>query len=132
MRSKRSSAPLATAYASAITSTIKSGCLTKAMLRAMQTLYSFRGHAATAGQVAKKMGYRAHGGACLRIGSAGRVLANTLRIGPLWGDDPEANWWSVIANEGAPGKYFIWKMRDEVAEALESLDLVDRKRRSCT
>lgn len=121
MRSKRKELPSSAAYARAISS----GCLTPSRLRAMQVLYGFPEHTATAGEVARKMGYKGFGGACLAIGYAGKALASALRIDPPYGNDPEKNWWSIIADADESGRYFRWIMRSQLAEALESLGLAD-------
>jgi predicted HNH restriction endonuclease len=121
MRSKRTSIPSVDAYANAI----KDGCLAPAGLRAIQMLYGFPRHAATAGQLAAAMEYKGFGGACLAIGFAGKALAGSLEIAPPCGNNPEENWWSVIADGDGSGQYFLWIMRPQVVEALESLDLVD-------
>jgi predicted HNH restriction endonuclease len=72
------------------------------------------------------MRYKGFGGACLAIGFAGKALAKALKIGPLYGGNPEENWWSVIADGDGSGRYFLWIMRPQVVEALEALHLVDR------
>ena len=121
MKPKRTRIPSANAYGRAI----NGGCLAPSSLRAVQMLYGFPGHSATAGQVATVMGYRGFGGACLAIGYAGKALASVLRIDPPYGDDPEKNWWSIIADADESGRYFLWIMRPQVAKALEDLHLVD-------
>ncbi len=112
--------PSSQAYADAI----RSGCLKPLQLKALQTLYGFPQHSATAGQVASIMGYSYFSTANLRIGHAGKALSKAMNIEPPYSSSRGSHWWSLIAEGDDSGRYFLWIMRPQLVEALEMLGLV--------
>lgn len=118
--------PSAMEYAKAIAS----GCLSAVQLKAVQTLYGFPKHSATATKVANKLNYKGFNGANAVIGTAGRKLAKVLRIKPPLRNTQANNWFSVIAGAHKPGREWIWTMHPEVAKALEQSGVAELGRQS--
>lgn len=112
--------PSSQAYADAI----KSGCLKPIQLKALQTLYGFPNHSATAGQVAAVMQDSRFNVANLRIGNAAKALSKALNVTPPYSNERGNHWWSIIADGDGSGRYFLWIMRPQLIEALETLGLV--------
>lgn len=104
---------------------LRGNALSPPQLRALQTLYSFPGHSATAPQLAVVLGYKGFGGANSVMGGAGRSIAEELGINPPWANDQRQNWFSVIADAEDTDIGCLWVMRPSLVCALEKTKLID-------
>lgn len=87
--------------------------------------YAAYGHETTARYLADSICQGDVGTTNLRYGGLARRLCETLDVVPTRRADGSPRWWNVLARgwEGPNG--FVWKMRPEVAEALEILGWVE-------
>lgn len=104
---------------------LQDGVLSEAQLRALQALYNFPEHSATAPQLAAVLGYKGFGGANIVMGGAGRRISKELGIAPPWASDKHPNWFSIVANAVGTDIGCLWVMRPELASALEKTKLID-------
>lgn len=99
--------------------------LSQPQLRALQALYNFPKHSATAPQLAAVLGYKGFGGANSVMGGAGRRIAEELGVPPPWANDERQNWFSIVAEAEGTDIGCLWVMRPELATALEKTNLID-------
>lgn len=94
------------------------------MLRAH---YHARDRALTAAQLAEAAGYEDYSVANEKYGKLARALAEELDYTPQARDDGTPMWTTTIATgerDAEDGPAFRWRLRDEVAAALEALNAV--------
>jgi predicted HNH restriction endonuclease len=104
---------------------LRSGALSEAQLRALQAIYNFPEHSATAPQLAAVLGYMGFGGANLVIGGAGKRFSEELGIAPPGADDKRNNWFGIIAGAVGTDIGCLWIMHPALVSALEEIKLVD-------
>lgn len=105
---------------------LRNGVLSEPQLQGLQALYSFPRHAATAIQLSAVLGYKpGTGGANSVIGGAGKRISLELEIEPPWANEQRMNWFSIVADGVDSDDGFLWVMHSELADALESVGLVD-------
>ena len=105
-------------------SVLRSKTLTVPQLRALQALYNFPGHSATAPQLADVLGYKGFGGANSVMGGAGRRIAEKLGVNPPWANNQRQNWFSIVANAKGTDIGCLWIMHPALINALEKSNLV--------
>lgn len=86
--------------------------------------------AVTAGQLAKLMGYDHFRPLNSVYGRLGHLLAKELGKQPKKQTDDFKRWWSVLSTGQSTPEGFVWKMRPQVADALEQLGWVDAEERT--
>lgn len=99
--------------------------LSEAQLRALQALYNFPEHSATAPQLAAVLGYKGFGGANIVMGGAGKRISEELGISPPWASDEHPNWFSIVADAVGTDIGCLWVMYPALASALENTKHVD-------
>jgi 5-methylcytosine-specific restriction protein A len=104
---------------------LKGRALSKAQLRALQALYNFPEHSATAPQLAAVLGYKGFGGANIVMGGAGKRISEELGILPPWKSDEHPNWFSIVADAVKTDIGCLWVMYPALVSALENTKLVD-------
>ncbi|MHB1236987.1 MAG: HNH endonuclease [Gallionella sp.] len=104
---------------------LKAGVLSEAQLRALQALYNFPEHSATAPQLAAVLGYKGFGGANIVMGGAGKRISEELSIPPPWASDEHPNWFSIVADAVGTDIGCLWVMYPALASAFENTKLVD-------
>lgn len=104
---------------------VQSGVLSEVSLRALQVLYNFPEHSATAPQLACILGYKSFGGANLVIGAAGKQISEELGITPPWANDQHPHWYSIVAGGVRTDIGYLWVMHPALARALEKTNLID-------
>lgn len=102
-----------------------SGALSESQLRALQALYNFPEHTATAPQLAAVLGYKGFGGANFVMGNAGKRISEELDISPPWANDEHNNWCSIVADAVGTAIGCLWVMHPALTSALEETKLVD-------
>lgn len=105
---------------------LRKGILSESQLRALQALYNFPNHSATAPQLASVLEYKGFGGANLAIGGAGKSIANDLGVHPQRHRSNGGHAWFTIITEGEnTTSGFLWVMRPELVTAFERVKFVN-------
>jgi len=104
---------------------LQSGVLSEAQLRALQALYNFPEHSATAPQLAAVLGYKGFGGANIVMGGAGKRFSKELGVTPPWANDEYDNWSSIVANPVRIDIGWLWIMYPALVCAMEETERID-------
>ncbi|MEQ1904606.1 MAG: HNH endonuclease [Pirellulaceae bacterium] len=83
--------------------------------------------AITSQKVCEIAKYPGIGPSNLLYGNLGKKLAKQLGIDSLSGNKKKPKWWGIMSTGDSSKKNFTWVMREELAEALIELKLVDPK-----
>jgi len=101
--------------------------LTKELdLSIFQTLYSFEGHKAYASQIGVILGYKGkspHSPLNLEIGRYAKRIAQYYDIEFTERSNRKYKFWDLFFKGWDDGKYFVWQMKPELAEALKTSQL---------
>jgi len=101
--------------------------LTKPLdLAIFQTLYSFDGYYAYASQVGRILGYSGkvpHGVLNLEVGNYAKRIAKKYDINFTQRSQQKYKYWDLFFEGWDDGKFFVWKLRPELIEALENTGL---------
>jgi len=101
--------------------------LTKELdLSIFQTLYSFEGHKAYASQIGVLLGYKGkspHGPLNLEIGRYAKRIAQYYDIEFTERSNRKYKLWDLFFKCWDEGKYFVWQMKPDLAEALKASKL---------
>lgn len=104
---------------------LRSGALSEVQLRALQAIYNFPEHSATAPQLAAVLGYKGFGGANIVMGGAGKRFSEEPGIAPPWANDKFNNWFSIVAEAVGTDIGCLWVMHSALVSALEETKLID-------
>lgn len=95
-------------------------------LSIFQTLYSFDGHKAYASQVGLLLGYKGkspHAPLNSEIGRYAKRIAQHYDIEFTARSTKKYKYWDLFFNGWEEGKYFVWQLRPEIADALKGCKL---------
>lgn len=101
------------------------GVLRARDLELLRAHYGCRDCSATAGQLARLLGYRAPIEINGPFGRLGHRIADYLQVSPSTRDDDSHQWWSVLAHGLQEERGFVWTLRDELVSALNELGLLE-------
>src|SRR3990172_2675103 len=90
-------------------------------IKMIQAHYYAPDRTMTASQMAKAMGYHNHNAANLHYGKFGRLVGNAFGWDPTAEESQGADAVYILAELKKPGRYWLWIMRPEVAQAIEKL-----------
>lgn len=92
----------------------------------LQTMYSFEGHKAPASQIGLILGYKGKNTASPLngiMGNWGKRLVKSFPYRFSKREDGTERKWDLFFDGWGDKKYFIWKLKDELKEALQELNL---------
>ena len=98
----------------------------QANLDILQILHSFEGHKAPASQIGRILGYQGKYSSSplnLEMGRWGNRLLTKYPLKLSKRDNGTERKWDLFFDGWGDKKYFIWKLKDELKEALEELNL---------
>jgi 5-methylcytosine-specific restriction protein A len=94
-------------------------------IKMLQAHYYSANRTMTATQMATAMGYRNHNAANLHYGKLGKLVGKQLGWNPTTEEAQGADAVYILAEFRKPGRYWLWVMRREVAQAIKKLGWTD-------
>jgi 5-methylcytosine-specific restriction enzyme A len=96
-------------------------------LSIFQTLYSFQGHSAYASQIALILG-TTHPPLNLEIGRYAKRISESYQINFTARSTEKYKFWDLFFNGWDDGAKFVWQLRPEIVEALETTGLTGEEK----
>lgn len=103
-------------------------------LRLFQILYGFENYEAPSSEIGVLMGFKAkkpQGPVNLQIGRYAKRISEKFKIDFTIRANQKFKFWDLYFNGRDVGNKFYWKLKDEVREALEELELTDEFHFAC-
>ncbi len=95
-------------------------------LSIFQALYSFDGHKAYASQVGMLLGYRGkspHAPLNSEVGRYAKRIAKFYEVEFTERSQRKYKYWDLFFNGWEEGRYFVWQLKSEIADALKECKL---------
>lgn len=96
----------------------------------LRAQYGAPGRATTTRELARLVGHDHFRPMNALYGRLGRLIAKELGQKPKKQSEKSKHWWSVLSTGESTARGFQWKMRPQVADALEKLGWVDAEEQS--